>query len=81
MSVREQSGVSTLVGPPKEARASLSHPHADRVLVVSFDQVNLGVFEALAENIRQCGFSDVRGAAGASEPEVARATGRGVCDA
>jgi len=50
MSVTEQPGVSTLVGTPKEARASLSRSHADRVLVVSFDQVNLSVFEALAEN-------------------------------
>lgn len=50
MSVTEQSGVSTLIGTPKEARASLSRSHADRVLVVSFDQVNLSVFEVLAEN-------------------------------
>ncbi|MGF6317862.1 hypothetical protein [Pseudomonas frederiksbergensis] len=50
MSVTEQSGVSTLVGTPKEARASLSRSHADRVLVVSFDRIKLGVFEALAEN-------------------------------
>jgi hypothetical protein len=50
MSVTEQSGVSTLVGTPKEARASLSRSHADRVLVVSFDHIKPNVFEALAEN-------------------------------
>lgn len=50
MSFTEQSGVSTLIGTPKEARASLSRSHADRVLVVSFDHIKLGEFEALAEN-------------------------------
>lgn len=50
MSVTEQSGVSILVGTPKEARASLSRSHADRVLVVSFDHIKPNVFEALAEN-------------------------------
>jgi hypothetical protein len=50
MSVTEQSGVSTLVGTPKEARASLSRSHADRVLVVSFEHIKPNVFEALAEN-------------------------------
>lgn len=50
MSVTEQSGVSTLVGTPKEARASLSRSHADRVLVVSFDHIKPNVFEVLAEN-------------------------------
>lgn len=50
MSFTEQSGVSTLIGTPKEARASLSRSHADRVLVVSFDHIELGEFEALAEN-------------------------------
>lgn len=50
MSVTEPSGVSTLVGTPKEARASLSRSHADRVLVVSFEHIKPNVFEALAEN-------------------------------
>ncbi|AMZ71433.1 MULTISPECIES: hypothetical protein [Pseudomonas] len=48
--VLDQSGVSTLVGTPKEVRARLSRSHADRVLVVSFDHIKPNVFEALAEN-------------------------------
>lgn len=46
----EHSGVSTLIGTPKEVQASLGRSHADRVLVVTFDQIKPTVFEALAQN-------------------------------
>ncbi|SDA91775.1 MULTISPECIES: hypothetical protein [unclassified Pseudomonas] len=55
--VLDQSGVSTLVGTPKEVRARLSRSHADRVLVVSFDHIKPNVFEALAENFANVAFS------------------------
>lgn len=48
--VAEHSGVSTLIGTPKEVQARLSRSHADRVLVLAFEQIKPGVFEALAEN-------------------------------
>lgn len=48
--VAEHSGVSTLIGTPKEVQARLSRSHADRVLVLAFDQIKPAVFESLAEN-------------------------------
>lgn len=48
--VAEHSGVSTLIGTPKEVQARLGQSHADRVLVLTFDQIKPTVFDALAEN-------------------------------
>ncbi len=49
--VAEHSGVSTLIGTPKEVQARLSQSHADRVLVLAFDQIKPAVFEALVKNV------------------------------
>lgn len=46
----KQAGVSTLIGTPKEVQTRLSRSHADRVLVLTFEQIKPTVFEALAEN-------------------------------
>ncbi|WP_039789399.1 hypothetical protein [Herbaspirillum huttiense] len=46
----DHPGVSTLVGTPKEVQARLGKSHADRVLVVAFDQIKPKVFQTLAEN-------------------------------
>lgn len=43
-------GVSTLRGTPKEVQARLGSTHADHVLVLTFDDIEPPVFEALAEN-------------------------------
>ncbi|MBJ9965664.1 hypothetical protein [Burkholderia seminalis] len=48
--VAEHPGVSTLIGTPKEVQARLGRSHADRVLVLAFEQIKPTVFEALAEN-------------------------------
>jgi len=48
--VADHPGVSTLAGTPKEVQARLGRSHADRVLVLSFEQIKPAVFEALAEN-------------------------------
>jgi hypothetical protein len=48
--VEDHPGVSTLVGTPKEVRARLGKSHADRVLVVAFDHIQLTTFETLAVN-------------------------------
>src|SRR3989344_3082421 len=46
----EHSGVSTLIGTPKEVQARLGRSHADRVLVLTFNQIKPTAFDALAEN-------------------------------
>ena len=48
--VADQPGVSTLVGTPKEVQIRLGESHAERVLVVEFDNVNPDSFQSLAEN-------------------------------
>jgi hypothetical protein len=53
----EHSGVSTLIGTPKEVQAKLGRSHADRVLVLAFDQIKPGIFDALAENFTHVAFS------------------------
>lgn len=55
--VTEHSGISTLVGTPKEVQARLGKSHADRVLVVAFEHIQPNVFEALAENVANVTFS------------------------
>ncbi|MEW5788823.1 MAG: hypothetical protein AB1899_13315 [Pseudomonadota bacterium] len=49
--VADHPGVSTLVGTPKEVRASLGKSQAEQVLVVAFDHITPIVFQSLAENI------------------------------
>lgn len=49
--VADHPEISTLVGTPKEVQARLGKSHADRVLVIEFDQIKPNVFQALAENI------------------------------
>ncbi len=46
----EHSGVSTLIGTPKEVRDRLGRSHADRVLALACDQIKPTDFDALAEN-------------------------------
>ncbi|MBW9333415.1 hypothetical protein FEE59_07850 [Herbaspirillum sp. RU 5E] len=46
----DHPGVSTLAGTPKEVQARLGTSHADRVLVVAFDQIKPKTFQTLAEN-------------------------------
>lgn len=46
----EHSGVSTLIGTPKEVRDRLGRSHTDRVLALAFDQIKPTDFDALAEN-------------------------------
>jgi len=48
--VADHSGVSTLIGTPKQVQARLGRSHADRVLVLSFAQIQPTVFDVLAEN-------------------------------
>lgn len=48
--VADHPGVSTLIGTPKEVQARLGRSHADRVLVLTFEQIKPTVFEALAQN-------------------------------
>src|SRR3546814_6940837 len=48
--VVDHPGVSTLVGTPKEVQAKLGRSQADRVLVVTFDDIKSNAFETLAEN-------------------------------
>jgi len=45
------SGISTLVGTPKEIQSRLGKSHADRVLVMTFTQQKPDVVETLTENI------------------------------
>jgi len=49
--VTDRPGVSTLSGTPKEVQAQLGRSHADRVLVLAFDEIKPAVFETLAENV------------------------------
>ncbi len=50
--LNELSGVSTLVGTPKEVRSGLGGSHADQVLAVSFRHVgDADEIQALAENL------------------------------
>lgn len=49
--VADHPGVSSLIGTPKEVQARLGQSQADRVLVLSFEQIKPTVFEALAENV------------------------------
>lgn len=48
--VIDHPGISTLVGTPKEVQIKLGHSQADRVLVMTFDDIKPTVFETLAEN-------------------------------
>ncbi|NLY26544.1 MAG: DUF2384 domain-containing protein [Alcaligenaceae bacterium] len=48
--VEEHPAFSTLIGTPKEVQVGLSKSHADRVLVLAFEQIKPTVFAALAEN-------------------------------
>ncbi len=48
--VADHPGVSTWIGTPKEVQARLGRSHADRVLVLSFEQIKPAAFETLAEN-------------------------------
>ena len=48
--VADHYGVSTLIGTPKQVQARLGRSHADRVLVLSFAQIQPTVFDVLAEN-------------------------------
>lgn len=48
--VIDHPGVSTLVGTPKEVRAKLDRSQAERVLVVTFDDIKPAAFHTLAEN-------------------------------
>src|SRR3989344_5909718 len=44
----EHSGVSTLIGTPKEVQARLGRSHADRVLVLTFNYIKPTAFDAPA---------------------------------
>src|SRR3989344_3839875 len=46
----EHSGVSTLIGTPKEVQARLGRSHADRVLVLTFNQIKPTAYDAKPEN-------------------------------
>lgn len=48
----EFTGVSTLIGTPKDVQIELEHFHADQVLVLGLDQVNDQALNTLTENLR-----------------------------
>ncbi|WP_299999642.1 hypothetical protein [uncultured Cedecea sp.] len=48
---KEPTGVSTLIGTPKEVRGRLSRSHAEQVLLVSFEHQNSHGTEILFENL------------------------------
>lgn len=49
--VAEQPGVYPIIGTPKDVQTQLGQSHADRVLVLAFEQIKPAAFEALAENV------------------------------
>ncbi|WP_299314972.1 hypothetical protein [uncultured Halomonas sp.] len=51
VATEDHPGVSTLAGTPKEVQAQLGRSHAERVLVLAFDQVQPKVFDTLTENV------------------------------
>ncbi|MGY2293255.1 hypothetical protein ACW9H6_26490 [Pseudomonas sp. SDO528_S397] len=51
--VREQPGVYTATGTPKEVKTRLGKSQADRVLVVAFDDIEPQAFDTLVKNVSQ----------------------------
>lgn len=49
--VKEHTGISTLVGTPKEVRVSLGKSHADQVLVVTLEHLDSHVRQAFVDNL------------------------------
>lgn len=48
--IAEHPALSALSGTPRDVQAQLGSSHAERVLVLGFNQIKPGAFEALAEN-------------------------------
>lgn len=49
--LKEHTGISTLIGTPKEVRVSLGKSHADQVLVVTLENLNINFRQTFVDNL------------------------------